>query len=362
MFSNVKGTITGESTYCNNKIEIPDAIYVPNMIDNLLSFRKFAELGYTIILNNKNARILDGKTLILKGIYRSPFWYFMIKCNTNDALVTRTRNRIYTYEQPDELTNTNENDNNDNLDPPKTPNPFKRRRKQNRPIVNVDDDFEIDENEELEAGSVFTEIEREDENSDHRLCIDDILIQHEIPHDSNIQRNEIMRMEPKSMTPEEYLEYKSQCMIWHRRLGHMDYKKMVDLKLRTNLLKNVKIDPEMIENCIDCKIANMKKLKFHIRRRRATRPFHTIHSDIIGPITPVSFKHRFKWIISFVDDYSRFAACYVMHKKNDALNCFKMYLDHINNITDSERKQLVRVFRSDNGGEYTSDEFQTFLS
>ena len=62
------------------------------------------------------------------------------------------------------------------------------------------------------------------------------------------------------------------------------------------------------------------------------------------------------YYVIFVDDYNKFTWLYMMKKKNEVLSKFHKFLALVENITG---KQLKKI-RTDNGGEYTSEEFIEF--
>ena len=55
-----------------------------------------------------------------------------------------------------------------------------------------------------------------------------------------------------------------------------------------------------------------------------------------------------KYVITFIDDFSRYDYIYLLHEKSKALNVLEVY------ITEVERqlKRKVKIIRSDRGGEY----------
>jgi hypothetical protein len=65
---------------------------------------------------------------------------------------------------------------------------------------------------------------------------------------------------------------------------------------------------------------------------------------------------RYVYYVSFIDDYSRKTWVYFLKSKDEALEKFKEFKALVENL--SERK--IKILRSDNGGEYTSNEFGSF--
>ena len=78
-----------------------------------------------------------------------------------------------------------------------------------------------------------------------------------------------------------------------------------------------------------------------------------IHSDVCGPIPSISLS-GYEYYVTFIDDYSRKTWIYFLKNKSDVFEKFKEFKALIEN--HSERR--MKTLRSDNGGEYTSKEFE----
>ena len=61
-------------------------------------------------------------------------------------------------------------------------------------------------------------------------------------------------------------------------------------------------------------------------------------------------------IITFIDDFSRKTWIYFLKAKNEVFEKFKEFKALIENLSDKK----IKTLRSDNGGEYTSKEFEAF--
>ena len=85
---------------------------------------------------------------------------------------------------------------------------------------------------------------------------------------------------------------------------------------------------------------------------RASSILWMIHSDIIGPI-PTTSMIRYRYVLTFIDDCSRYTWVFFIKKKSEVLEKFIELKALVENA--SERK--IKYFRYDNGGEYISSEF-----
>jgi hypothetical protein len=71
---------------------------------------------------------------------------------------------------------------------------------------------------------------------------------------------------------------------------------------------------------------------------------------------PSSSISEYVYYVSFIDDYSRKTWLYFLKSKDEVFNKFKEFKALIENLY--ERK--IKILNSDNGGEYTSKEFENF--
>ncbi|KAE8670544.1 hypothetical protein F3Y22_tig00112127pilonHSYRG00101 [Hibiscus syriacus] len=141
------------------------------------------------------------------------------------------------------------------------------------------------------------------------------------------------------------------AMLWHQKLGHMSeqgMKVLVEQKLLPGLTK---ISLPLCEHCITSK---QHRLKFNTSNSRGKNVLELVHSDVWqAPVTSIG---RAKYFVSFIDDYSRRCWVYPIKKKSDVFSTFKIFKARVE--LDSGNK--IKCFRTDNGGEYTSEEFDDF--
>ena len=158
--------------------------------------------------------------------------------------------------------------------------------------------------------------------------------------------------------PKENIKIISEDMLWHTRLGHASLEYLKQLQKSEERLEKVKFNREISESEI-CILAKMGSLPFRDKRFRATRPLHTIHTDIMGPIKPASFPGDNKFITVFIDDYSRYARAYCVKHKNEAGKCLEEFLIHMRNFIGKQEKGCF--IRADNGTEFTGGEFSEVM-
>jgi hypothetical protein len=144
-------------------------------------------------------------------------------------------------------------------------------------------------------------------------------------------------------------EKKNEAMLWHVRLGHPSLEYLRHLQKIEPSLKKVDFDKEILD-CSICKLVKSQKKPCKEKRRRAERQLQIIHADNVGPIKPISYPNRRKFLIVSVDDYSRLARAYSIKTKDETGDYFEKFLQSARNLLGKEEK--VCYLRSDQGGEF----------
>lgn len=142
-------------------------------------------------------------------------------------------------------------------------------------------------------------------------------------------------------------------LLWHRRLGHLNFR---DLRYLSNsgLISGVSANQAQ-ELCESCIYGKQHRLPFYKNDKRATKPLELVHSDVVGPITPVSHDNK-SYFVTFLDDYTHFCYVYPIASKAEVFEKFKEYHALVTNRFSCEMKAL----RTDNGGEYINENMISF--
>lgn len=147
------------------------------------------------------------------------------------------------------------------------------------------------------------------------------------------------------------------AMMWHRRLGHMNY---ADLrKMRDGVVTGIAFsdDKSQLKNCEVCCAGKQARTSFHSsKNKRAENVLDLIHSDLCGPMESSSIG-GVKYFLTFIDDHSRKVFTYFVHFKSQVLSIFVNFKVMIENQTGRKIKSI----RTDNGGEYMSKAFHTYF-
>ena len=140
--------------------------------------------------------------------------------------------------------------------------------------------------------------------------------------------------------------------LWHRRLGHMSEKGLEFLKKKNYLPQ---LDQTTLSSCDHCLAGKQRRASFVSTSKRKTQILELVHSDVCGPMEIKSFGGA-SYFVTFIDDASRKVWCYCLKNKSDVFNTFKSF--HV--LVERETGKTLKCLRSDNGGEYCSNEFQVY--
>ena len=141
--------------------------------------------------------------------------------------------------------------------------------------------------------------------------------------------------------------------LWHMRLGHMGEKGLTLLSKRGLLCGQSTGKMDFCEHCI---FGKQKRVSFSspaVHKTKGTLDY--IHSDLWGP-SRVPSKGGARYMLTFIDDYSRKVWVYFLKHKNDVFLTFKQWKVLIEKQTGRHVKRL----RTDNGLEFCGGEFNEF--
>jgi len=143
-------------------------------------------------------------------------------------------------------------------------------------------------------------------------------------------------------------------LLWHARFGHLNYDSLHLLK--KNGVAGFPTIPRKLKQCDACILGKHSKQSFHDSHSRAHRKLELIHLDLCG-LMPVPSTNGNKYIMTFIDDYTRMCWVYLLKNKYNAFQTFKNFHKWIENDAQSHIGSIC----TDNGKEYTSNEFENYL-
>ncbi|CAI5708033.1 unnamed protein product [Peronospora farinosa] len=146
--------------------------------------------------------------------------------------------------------------------------------------------------------------------------------------------------------------------LWHARLGHVSTKKIMQaMKSCDGISRVVASDGGVCDGCARGKMTNSPFSHISGSEVKTSRPLEVIHIDLMGPMNPKS-KGGALYVLTFIDDYSRFVYVYLLAAKSQVFERFKAFRAMVEKQTDCK----IKCIRSDNGGEYTNHRFNKYCA
>ncbi|GJT20544.1 putative ribonuclease H-like domain-containing protein [Tanacetum coccineum] len=136
--------------------------------------------------------------------------------------------------------------------------------------------------------------------------------------------------------------------LWHRRLGHINFKTMNKL-VRGNLVRG--LPSKLFENdhtCVACQKGKQHKASCKTKTVSSIcKPLQLLHMDLFGPVSIRSINKK-TYCLVVTDDFSRFSWVFFLATKDETLEILKNFITGIENQIDHK----VKTIRCDNGTEF----------
>ncbi|GJU09590.1 putative ribonuclease H-like domain-containing protein [Tanacetum coccineum] len=144
--------------------------------------------------------------------------------------------------------------------------------------------------------------------------------------------------------------------LWHRRLGHINFKTMNKL-VRGNLVRG--LPSKLFENdhtCVACQKGKQHKASCKTKLVSSiSQPLQMLHMDLFGPTFVRSINHKIYCLV-VTDDYSRFSWVFFLATKDETSRILKTFITGIENQINHK----VKIIRCDNGTEFKNNDMNQF--
>ncbi|GJY48953.1 putative ribonuclease H-like domain-containing protein [Tanacetum coccineum] len=195
---------------------------------------------------------------------------------------------------------------------------------------------------------LFTDTECLVLSSDFKL-LDESQVLLRVPRKDNIYSVDLKSVVPtKGLTCLFAKATIDESNLWHRRLGHINFKNMNKL-VRGNLVRGL---PSKIfkndNSCVACQKGKQHKASCKAKLVNSiSKPLHMLHMDLFGPTNVKSLMKK-SYCLVVTDDFSRFSWVFFLATKDETSGILKTFITEIENQLDYK----VKVIRSDNGTEF----------
>ena len=144
---------------------------------------------------------------------------------------------------------------------------------------------------------------------------------------------------------------------WHERFGHLHFEALKRLSAK-EMVRGLPCLDHVEQLCDVCVLTKQRRLPFPQQSSfRAKERLELVHGDLCGPVTPATPGGR-RYFLLLVDDLSRYMWVMVLGSKGEAANAIR----RAQVAAEAECGRKLRVLRTDNGGEFTADEFASYCA
>ncbi|GJR39601.1 putative ribonuclease H-like domain-containing protein [Tanacetum coccineum] len=178
-----------------------------------------------------------------------------------------------------------------------------------------------------------------------------------IPRKDNMYSFDMKNIVPKeSLTCLVAKATLDESMLWHRRLGHINFKNINKL-VKDNLVRGLPIKHfENDQTCVACLKGKQHRASCKSKvLNPITKPLFMLHMDLFGPTFVSSLMHK-KYCLVVTDDYSRFTWVFFLATKDETSEILKNFIKEIENLVDKK----VKIIRCDNGTEFKNKVMDDF--
>ncbi|GKD50198.1 putative ribonuclease H-like domain-containing protein [Tanacetum coccineum] len=160
------------------------------------------------------------------------------------------------------------------------------------------------------------------------------------------RKNSMYSVDMKNIVPKESLTCLvakatlDESMLWHRRLGHVNFKTINKL-VKDNLVgglptKHFKND----QTCVACLKGKQHKASCKSKIQNSiTQPLFMLHMYLFGPTFVSSLMNK-KYCLVVTDDYSRFTWVFFLASKDETSGILKNFITEIENLVDKKAEAV----------------------
>ncbi|GJT63205.1 putative ribonuclease H-like domain-containing protein [Tanacetum coccineum] len=144
--------------------------------------------------------------------------------------------------------------------------------------------------------------------------------------------------------------------MWHRRLGHINFKNLNKL-VKGNLVRG--LPSKVFRNdhtCVACHKGKQHMASCKAKLERLiTEPLHTLHMDLFGPTSVKRINHA-SYCLVITDDCTRFSWVFFLASMDETSGILQNFIRQIEN----QLNHMVKIIRSDNGTEFKNRDMLEF--
>ena len=146
--------------------------------------------------------------------------------------------------------------------------------------------------------------------------------------------------------------------LWQLRYGHLGHENLKLLNDKT-MVDGMEVTAKCntYQSCEACAMGKQHREAFPRKSEcTTTELLELIHSNVCGPINVKSLGGA-RLFVTFMDDYSRYTTVHILKSKDEVFSKFKDFVA----FAENQAGRSVKGLPSDNGGEYTSKDFNEYF-
>ncbi|GKC45397.1 putative ribonuclease H-like domain-containing protein, partial [Tanacetum coccineum] len=170
-----------------------------------------------------------------------------------------------------------------------------------------------------------------------------------VPRRDNMYSVDLKNIVPKRGLTCLYAKATSdEANLWHRRLGHVNFKTINKL-VKGNLVRGLPSKFfEINQTCVGCQKGKQHKASCKAKAVSSIcQPLQMLHMDLFGPTFVKSLMKK-TYCLVVTDDFSRFTWVFFLATKDETTGILKSFITGIENLIDLK----VKIIKSDNGTEF----------
>ncbi|GJU20977.1 putative ribonuclease H-like domain-containing protein [Tanacetum coccineum] len=173
-----------------------------------------------------------------------------------------------------------------------------------------------------------------------------------IPRQDNMYSFDMKNIVPKdSLTCLVAKATSEESMLWHRRLGHINFKNINKL-VKENLVRDLPLKRfENDQTCVACLKGKQHRASCKTKAfNPITKPLFMLHMDLFGPTFVSSLMHK-KYCLVVTDDYSRFSWVFFLTTKDETKKIIKREYSvartpQQNGVAERRNRTLIEAART----------------
>jgi hypothetical protein len=159
---------------------------------------------------------------------------------------------------------------------------------------------------------------------------------------------------PKSSSKALLHQSNSNINLWHERFGHLAFCHLQQLS-KYSMVKGLPQIDFSNGGCSTDSVELHPEGKLQGKSSRAPIALQMVHMVLAGPFAETSVSQG-RYILTFVDDFSRFTWVYFLRSKNEVLDKFLDFKTHV----EHKSRRAIKVLRMDNGTRYLNRRLTDF--